>query len=208
MKTLRANRGIAILGTLLLAAGCGAPNLTVAKIGRMQMQQTTEEQMKELFGDPDRSGLLNSTEISSCVYRYYEHDANPSPFVKPDLASLMVEMRDNRLIGYVFMTTRKSEATHFDEVAAKTLKPGQFDKDSVAKLLGPPAGHVLTPSLIKEVRQISDKNTKDVWVYTAGDQLMPDGGGPGAIKMLFIAFDSAGRMQTSLLIDNKLSYFF
>lgn len=191
-------------GLFLGAVGCES-NLSAAKVEKLQMRQTTEEQMKAIFGDPDASGLLNSKDGSSCYYRYYSFE-NHGPFFPADMKSLMVEMRDNRMNGYVYCSSADKDVTRFDASAVTKIKSGTSTRDDVTQLLGPPAGHVLLPSLVKEVNEVSKPDTQEVWVYTSGDELRLSPWNRSSVQMGFIAFDKQGRAQNCLVLKSNLRY--
>ena len=203
MSCNRINVGFLVL--LIFDLGGCAANLTTEKVGLLKLDQTNEQQLKTLFGEPDTSGLLNGPDNSTAYFRYRELREVRGLLGQNDFASLFVTMRNDRLNGFSFLCLRGDASTHADIAAARLILPGTALQADVIARLGAPSGKFLLPSTVQEVIDVSVPKTHEVWIWEQANESIGPGEIPVSLNTILISFDAAGKVQKVSILQQHES---
>ena len=135
-----ATRALVILsaGLCLLGADFSRGDLTSLVLG-----QTTEQQVRERFGDPGRQ---STSKVADKVVTslHYSH-AEPRSGLVPSRA-MVLYFHGGSLVGFDFTSSFTVDDTSFEEGPAREIKRGVTTRAEMHRLVGRPAGEFVFPS--------------------------------------------------------------
>ncbi len=131
-------RSALIAGVLLLTSCHSA--LTQETVRKIRLNETTEEQIVQTYGQPKEVETIEGTGGASTIYEYREQSGgNIGPVWWANYAILIVELRDGRVNGYLFART-DGDSTTFDPTVSEHIVVGQTTENDLAPMLGYPHG--------------------------------------------------------------------
>jgi hypothetical protein len=119
-----------VAAACLLGADFGRPDPDSFSLG-----QTTEQEIRERFGEPANrfNGRVGDKPITVLRYQYAE------PRSTEILARAMsYTFHEGRLVGYDYSSSFAADRTNFDGAAAKRIRRGQSTRTDVLDLAGKP----------------------------------------------------------------------
>jgi len=137
---MTAARALAILsaGFCLLGTDFGRSDLAGLVLG-----QTTEQQVRERFGDPARQST--STVADKVVTSLHYSHAEPRSTLVPSRA-MVLSFHEGTLVGFDFTSSFTTDDTSFDESTTRGIKRTVTTRAEVHRLVGPPTGSFVFPS--------------------------------------------------------------
>jgi hypothetical protein len=127
-----------VAAACLLGADFGRPDPDSFSLG-----QTTEQEIRERFGEPANrfNGRVGDKPITVLRYQYAE------PRSTEILARAMsYTFHEGRLVGYDYSSSFAADRTNFDGAAAKRIRRGQSTRTDVLDLAGKPTGEFIYPA--------------------------------------------------------------
>lgn len=125
-------------GLCLLGADFARSDLASLVLG-----QTTEQQVRDRFGDPARQ---STSKVADKVVTslHYMH-AEPRTTLVPSRA-MVLSFHEGALVGFDYTSSFTADDTAFDEALARAVKRGVTTRAEVHRLVGPPSGQSVFPS--------------------------------------------------------------
>ena len=105
--------------------------------------QTTEQQVRERFGDPMRQST--STVGDKVVTSLHYSQAEPRSTLVPSRA-MVLSFHEGTLVGFDFTSSFTTDDTSFDESTTRGIKRTVTTRAEVHRLVGPPTGSFVFPS--------------------------------------------------------------
>jgi hypothetical protein len=146
MTTLRAL--FASVALSLLLSGCVGTDFKRPEAGTLQLGKSTTADLLKAMGQPRQTGavLKNSLLIKQLTYVYATKiGAAPiAPGVTP-VRVMVFSTAGDVLVGQLFMSSFKDDATDFDATKVVGVVKGRTTKSQVLALFGPPDGEAIFP---------------------------------------------------------------
>jgi hypothetical protein len=194
------NRFIVMLACAMVlagATGCGS-GLKSKNVRTLQLGQTTEAQVRKMFGKPDMQEDRSDATGTGRIFRYdHVGGAVIALYRVADVRYLAVEVHNGRVRGWLFGSTAPGDSTKIREAAVPQVVKGQ-SRDDVARLLGEPAGRALKGCLIVDYKDEFGPAVEEIWAWFGIK------GASGAFwsqvkgRLYMVKFDGQGRVVETL----------
>jgi hypothetical protein len=132
---------------------------------KLVIDKTTLEEVYKYFGKPEKDIV---TKNHNGEFRILEYYFIHSGFSDGDMKVLLIELKDDVLIAYIYDSSHGDDATLFNQKEADNVKIGHKFMD-VAIKVGTPSGEAICPVNIHKYKDkcVNGKNMK-VWIYSPG----------------------------------------
>ena len=142
--TIRTGGLIALLAVL---AGCAGRDFVRPSPEAFRLGHTTYAQVVERMGESRAvsDGVQNGQKVRSITYRYTTTtDTSWETGVVP-VRTVVYYFHQERLVGYAFVSSFKTDSTDFDETKLAALSKGHTTRAEVLQLLGQPSAYYIPP---------------------------------------------------------------
>ncbi len=183
-------RSMAMKFTLALAAavlaGCAGTDFVRIADDALVLGRTTEAEIKTRLGAPYREGMVtkNERQIRTAAYAYANTGAEGAADGVIAARSQAFFYFNDRLVGYEFASSWKTDSTNFDGAKASQIQKGRSTLADVTRLFGPPGGRYIHPMVPGE----SENAVNYVYSQTTGNAFTLR----FAHKQLVVTFDRQG----------------
>jgi len=127
--------------------------------------KTTQAQVDKYFGKPEKKFVTKNHNGKFVILEYYFIH---SGFTDGDMKVLLIELKDNVLIGYVYDSSHGKDSTIFNHEEAGNIEIGHKIEDVIGKV-GYPSGEALCPVNIHRYKKKCIKaGHMKVWIYSPG----------------------------------------
>ena len=135
---------------------------------KLVIDKTTLEEVYKYFGKPEKNLV---TKNHNGEFRILEYYFIHSGFSDGDMKILMLELKDDVLIAYIYDSSHGDDATLFNQEEADNVKVGHKLRDVTLKV-GHPSGEANCPVNIHKYKDkcINGKSMK-VWIYSPGTSM-------------------------------------
>ena len=139
-----------LLGALALAlvafGGCAGRDFTRPPADTLTLGKTTEQEIRQRFGDPYRQGTVvrNGETMKSLRYGYASGAASLAGGVTPSRGMSFYFWNDT-LVGHEFTSSFDTDTTDFDAKKVPQIRKGETSESEVTALLGSPHGAYVYP---------------------------------------------------------------
>lgn len=136
-----------VLSLVVLLAGCAGTDFVRVTDDTLVLGKTTSEQVIARLGSPYREGVVtkNDQQIKTASYAYASTGGEAVAADITPARSQGFYYFDNRLVGYEFSSSWKSDSTNFDGGKVTQIKKGESTRSDVVRLLGNPGGKYIYP---------------------------------------------------------------
>jgi len=156
-----------LLIIILSLAGCATArkNFMSSSVPMIQLDRTTEEEIREWFGKPYSEGKRSSSYFSKTKILDYQYAMETDTTVM--VRMLTVEIKNGLVYSYLFHSSLPEDDTDFDTELRNQLETGKTTKEDAKGILGPPCGKIKVPTNIirEELSNAGPEGTKDIWCY-------------------------------------------
>ncbi len=130
--------------TCMIGCVSAGRNFQSSLVREIRLNSTTEQDIRNWFGKPASKMVENASGTETTIY-YYGYVKS---MLGGDIYSrkLWVEMKDEKVNGYLLSSSLSEDATDFNIDAKNQLVNGQTKMADVAKLLGEPGGVLQLPT--------------------------------------------------------------
>jgi hypothetical protein len=181
-------RLLAVLGLLLLSAGCAGRDFTRPQPDTLGLGTATEAEIRQRFGTPYREGtVLKNGETMTVLNYSYATSASSAPGgLVPARVQELFFWR-GVLVGHHFTSSFPEDRTDFEGAKAQQLKKGETSESAVTALLGPPHGAYRYPLIADRTARAA------VYFYaqTRGTAFNPK----NYQQILVVQYDGAGLVK-------------
>ena len=187
--------GLVLLATGILTACSSGTDFKRPDAATFQLGRTTENEIRERFGEPRSQATIQANDRTIKVLRYAHAEA--APYVEKVPARAMVySFHEGTLVGFDYSSSFSSDKTDFDESLLGRIRRGETTQEQVTSLLGPPTGQFIYPSTVVSTPD------QHAYYYSYSRTDKPPLGGTlkTVVKELAIIFDSRG-----VVTDTKLA---
>jgi outer membrane protein assembly factor BamE (lipoprotein component of BamABCDE complex) len=186
---------LSITALLLVSAstGCGS-GLKSKNVRTLQLGQTTEKQIRGMFGKPKvvdarsdgtgRTLMLRNDHVGGAMIAFYR---------LADIRYLTVDLLNDRLRGYLFASTAGGDATKINKAALAALQAG-MTRDEVLRLLGEPAGRALPGTILDDYKDAFGPRVAEISAWTMVEGATGVMWGNVTVRLLLVKFDASGRV--------------
>ena len=179
---------ILILTFVLLLGACAGRDFERPSGDTLILGTTSEEQIRERFGKPYSEGMrtVNGAHLKTLSYAYAAAGGEAAFEGVTPARGMNFYFQDGKLVGHEFMSSFKSDSTHFDIGAAQKVSRGET-RAAVENRLGRAGGHSIYP-------MINVKDAKgDVYMYVQVKGFTIDQ------RSAVVVYDKAGRVQDVII---------
>ena len=141
---------VRLLGAFALAAvltGCAGTNFKRPDDGQFHLGKTTESQVVDVLGDPEKTGemLKNDKTVRFNTYVFASTRGVPlEEGVIPARAQVFYFL-DDVLVGQEFLSSFKDDHSNFDEGKVPGIKKGETTRSQVVLNMGRPTSTYIAP---------------------------------------------------------------
>jgi len=141
-----------LLGALALVlvafGGCAGRDFTRPPADTLTLGKTTEQEIRQRFGDPYRQGTVvrNGETMKSLSYGYASGAASLAGGVTPSRGMGFYFWNDT-LVGHEFTSSFDADTTDFDATKVQQIRKGETTESGVTALLGSPHGAYIYPMI-------------------------------------------------------------
>jgi hypothetical protein len=150
------SRPVAVSGRLLGAlalvlvafGGCAGRDFTRPPADTLTLGKTTEQEIRQRFGDPHRQGTVvrNGETMKSLSYGYASGAASLAGGVTPSRGMGFYFWNDT-LVGHEFTSSFDTDTTDFDATKVQQIRKAETAESDVTVLLGSPHGAYIYPMI-------------------------------------------------------------
>jgi len=139
--------------SLLVLTGCGGagrdfvrPSPDAVKLG-----ETSYSQVLKQMGEPKTVGEVqrNGKNVKTAIYSYANVNGEPFEEGVNSYRGMTYFFSEDKLVGWQFTSSFKSDNTNFDETKVASIKKGESTRTDVIQLLGHPTA-LFIPPMVKE----------------------------------------------------------
>ena len=154
---------------------------------KLVVNETTLQDIYKYFGKAEKELV---TKNKNGEFRILEYYFIHSGFSDGDMKVLLMELKNDVLIGYVYDSSQGDDATLFNHTEAQNIKIGHKFEDIVFKV-GKPSGEALCPINIHRYKEKCKKG-KDmkIWIYSPGASIFS--ASQMQTRIMFIGVDKDG----------------
>ncbi len=148
-KTLK----LSVMLFVVTLAGCVGADFDRVKQKKLELDQTTSEEVRARLGDPYKISAVNVYDEQQIVLWSYVYLSTIGEADAEDVVpgrSQGFYFHNNILVGYHFTSSWKKDSTDFDSGKIKQIVKGESTKDEVVALLGKPRGKYVYPLIRSE----------------------------------------------------------
>ncbi len=154
---------------------------------KLVVDKTTLKDVYKYFGKPEKTIVSENVNGKFHILEYYFVH---SGFTDGDMKVLLMELKDEVLIGYVYDSSHGDDSTLFDYEEAMNVRIGH-KFEHVKKDVGDPSGEALCPVNIHEYKKHCSKaKNMKVWIYTPGTSMF--GASSVETHMMFVGVTKEG----------------
>jgi hypothetical protein len=141
-----------LLGALALVlvalGGCAGRDFTRPPADTLTLGKTTEQEIRQRFGDPYRQGTVvrNGETMKSLSYGYASGAASLAGGITPSRGMGFYLWHDT-LVGHEFTSSFDTDTTDFDATKVPQIRKGETTESGVTTLLGSPHGTYIYPMI-------------------------------------------------------------
>ncbi len=151
--------------------------------------KTTQSEIDKYFGEPEKRFVTNNKNGKIVILEYYFIH---SGFTEGDMKVLLIELKNDVLIGYVYDSSHGDDSTIFNHMEAENVKIGYKIEDIVSKV-GHPSGEALCPVNIHRYKTKCIKaGHMKVWIYSPGASMF--GASEMETHLMFIGVNDEGKV--------------
>lgn len=145
MKSLAGKFAIIALGVALVS--CAGRSFMRVTDEALVLGQTTPEQVSARLGSPFQEGVVtkNNQHIKTTSYAYASTGGDADEQGVTPARSQAFYFYDNKLVGYEFISSWKTDSTNFDSEEVSQIKKGESARSDVVRLFGNPGGKYIYP---------------------------------------------------------------
>src|SRR2546430_1233420 len=152
MKSSALTFTAALVCLLIGATGCNT--LTAENVRKLQVDHTTDAEIKTLFGNPKQSETYDTDGAKVTVQGFEYHDvAGVGPLEFLNYYILQIETRNGVARGYLYVSDEGKNETLFDAAKADRIQTGVTTRQQAINLLGPPAGMAFKSSKLEAIKK-------------------------------------------------------
>ena len=154
---------------------------------KLVIDKTTLDEVYKYFGKPEKTIVSENVNGKFHILEYYFVH---SGFTGGDMKVLLIELKDEVLIGYVYDSSQGDDSTLFNYEEAMNVRIGH-KFEHVKRNVGDPSGEALCPVNIHKYKEncSKSKNMK-VWIYTPGTSVF--GASSVETHMMFVGVTDEG----------------
>ncbi len=157
--------------------------------GKLVVGKTTQAEVDKYFGKPEKKFVTNNQSGKFVILEYYFIH---SGFTDGDMKVLLIELKDDVLIGFVYDSSHGEDSTIFNHMEAENIKIGHHIEDVVLKV-GHPSGEALCPINIHRFKTKCMKaGHMKVWIYSPGASMF--GASDMETHLMFIGLNDDGKV--------------
>lgn len=126
-------------------------NFTMPQDDSFLPEKTTYEQVVKQFGQPYKmsGGKINETDVKIIGYEFFRENGEALSDDIYAMRQATFTFSDDKLVGYFFNSSFKSDNTNFDESKLSLIKKGETTKANVIEIMGKPSGISVYPLMKK-----------------------------------------------------------
>jgi outer membrane protein assembly factor BamE (lipoprotein component of BamABCDE complex) len=198
----------AVLVSLLMGA-TGCNSLTIENVRKLQIDHTTDAEIKTLFGDPKTSETFD-TDGAKVAVRYFQYQlaTDVGPVAWLNYYILHIETKDGVAKGYLYVSDEGKNATVFDPSKADQIQYGVTTRQQAIDLLGPPAGMAFKASKLDAIKKIDPAS--NVASYLMWVNAPPASGIVGFLKVqisvLIVQLDANDKVISKTSITDEQGF--
>jgi len=154
---------------------------------KLVIDKTTLDEVYKYFGKPEKTIVSENVNGKFHILEYYFVH---SGFTGGDMKVLLMELKDEVLIGYVYDSSQGNDSTLFNYEEAMNVRIGH-KFEHVKKDVGDPSGEALCPVNIHEYKdRCSQGKNMKVWIYTPGTSMF--GASSVETHIMFVSVNNDG----------------
>jgi outer membrane protein assembly factor BamE (lipoprotein component of BamABCDE complex) len=182
------------LVALSAATGCGS-KLKKDKVRTLQLGQTSEQQVRSMFGKPKVTDARSDGTGVTHLLRYDHVGGAAIAFYRiADVRYLVVDLHNDRLRGYLFASTNGGDSTKINKAAVASVQKGVTTRDDALRLLGEPAGRALPGTVVDDYKDAFGPGVTEIWAWTMVEGANGMMWSSVTVRLLMLKFDASGRV--------------
>jgi len=130
-----------------LLAGCAGTDFVRPSSEAFKLGRTTYGQVIQQMGEPGHTGevLSNEKKVKTITYVYAATGGEPLEEDVIPARALSYYFHEDVLVGQVFLSSFKSDASNFDDSKLTGISKGRTTRAEVVRLLGKPSAAFIYP---------------------------------------------------------------
>ena len=172
---------------IILFSGCVSfgRNFKYTDKGKLRINETSKNELFNLFGNPQKVETETTTELDSKVYNWYYQSGKTTRYLSVEVVNKIVR-------AYISYSSFSEDSSFFKSEKRSKIKKKSTKKLEVLKLFGIPSGYAMFPSNLLELKDELKGKTYEAWYYGFIGYTYGNSNKEYVRKFLIVYFDKKG----------------